>query len=129
MFEAWDQVFLGVGIEVVDWCVINLNVVGHDRGVDFLELCKGIGATWVVAEGFHEEVYYISLLSEWMRKLCNDVISAKSFLISRVVLKSAIGRYKQFHSQVIHRLLRVHSSRNKADCRVGSYIICLITCR
>ncbi len=47
--------FLGVEIEVADWCVINLNVVGPGRGIDFLKLCKGIGATWVVAEGFHLE--------------------------------------------------------------------------
>jgi hypothetical protein len=45
-------VFLGVKIEMADWCVIYLNVVGPEGGIDFLKLCKGIGAIWVV-EVFH----------------------------------------------------------------------------
>ena len=43
--------FLGVKIEVADWHVINLDVVGP--GIDLVKLCKGIGVTWFVADGFH----------------------------------------------------------------------------
>jgi hypothetical protein len=29
------------------------SLLKDERGIDFLKLCKGIGAIWVVAEGFH----------------------------------------------------------------------------
>lgn len=49
----WGKVIHGVEIEVADLSVINLNVVGPDWGIDFLQPRTGIGVTCLVAEKFH----------------------------------------------------------------------------
>jgi hypothetical protein len=40
---------------MADWCVVDLNIVCPEQVIEFLKLFDGIGAIWVVAEGFHLE--------------------------------------------------------------------------